>query len=104
MRRVLVVQFGTKQRLRDVEITQRQSLMSEVTKLLLDVHGPLIWSESPPFSTVIDAANYPKHLKHNNISDRERLAMPDLTYCLYTDSSFLGSYSISTVGLSVNCP
>jgi hypothetical protein len=104
LRRALVVRFGTKQRLRGIEESQRHILITEVTELLFAVHGPLIWSASPPFSTVIDVANYPKHLKHNNVSDRERLAMLELISCLHPDSEFLGSYSISTAGLLVNCP
>jgi hypothetical protein len=80
IRRALIIRFGTKQGLRGVEERQRHTLITEVTDLLFAIHGPLIWSASPPFLTVIDEANYPKHLKHNDSSDHERLAMPDLTY------------------------
>jgi hypothetical protein len=73
IRRVLLRRFETKQGLR----VAGDALIAEVTEPLLAEHGATIWSDSPPFSTVIDTWNYPKYLKHNNSSDRERLVTPD---------------------------
>jgi hypothetical protein len=99
IRRTLLVRFPTKQHLRDVEARQRPSLITELTASLLIEHGGAIWSSSPPFSTVIDGPNYPKHLKYNNSSDRERLAASNLICCLSPDIENLGSSSTSTAGL-----
>jgi hypothetical protein len=76
IRKVLLGRLKTKQGVR----VAGDTLIAEVTEPLLAEHGATIWSESPPFSTVIDIWNYPKYLKHNNSSDRERLVTPDLVY------------------------
>jgi hypothetical protein len=98
IRKVLLSRLKTKQGVR----VAGDTLIAEVTEPLLAEHGATIWSDSPPFSTVIDIWNYPKYLKHNNSSDRERLVTPDITNS-WVLTRCLGSCYTSTAGLSVKC-
>jgi hypothetical protein len=64
--------YHTKEELNNAVAKQDDLSIDETTRPLLTQLGPVIWSESEPYMTVIRPSQYPQHLKFSTENDREK--------------------------------